>query len=258
VEVPALQGGHAGVHSAGNKRLPRLASRLAAVFRPRSGPEAARSAILPLTAELAIANIRAMAPRLPFYLHEDDPPAKREILRAALKLFSERGLAATSIRDIADESGYTNPALYKHFASKDDLALHLFETCHARVWTDCAAALSSATGFDEKLEAYVGCWLRLLDEYPEVLAFLSDSARVLWPKAKPAVRRRTMIGLARSLVLEAPRLREASGGADPDAAAACVQGTLAELGRMIQVGVVRGPAIGWQPATVSLLRRIAV
>src|SRR5215207_2778593 len=198
-----------------------------------------------------------MAELLPFYVHEDDPPAKREILRAALKLFSERGLVATSIRDIADESGYTNPALYKHFASKEELALHLFETCHARVWTDCAAALSSATGFDEKLEAYVGRWLQLLDEYPEVLAFLSDSARVLWPKAKPAVRRRTMIGLARSLVLEAPRAREAPGAVDPDAAAASVQGTLAELGRMIQVGVVQGPATRWQDTVVTLLRRVA-
>ena len=53
---------------------------------------------------------------LPFYLTEDDAPAKREILRAALKLFSERGLAATSVRDIAEESGFTNPALYRHFA----------------------------------------------------------------------------------------------------------------------------------------------
>ena len=67
-----------------------------------------------------------MASTLPFYIREDDPPAKREILRAAMKLFSERGLDATSIREIARESGYTNPALYKHFAGKEELALHLF------------------------------------------------------------------------------------------------------------------------------------
>src|SRR4051794_25675214 len=119
---------------------------------------------------------------LPFYIREDDPPAKREILRAAVKLFSERGFAATSIRDIADESGYTNPALYKHFASKDDLALALFETCHARVWMTCSAALAGGKGFEEKLGAYVAAWLALLDAEPEVLAFLADSARVLWPR----------------------------------------------------------------------------
>jgi AcrR family transcriptional regulator len=42
-------------------------------------------------------------------------------------------LAATSVRDIAEESGFTNPALYKHFVGKKELALHLFETCHGRV-----------------------------------------------------------------------------------------------------------------------------
>ena len=191
---------------------------------------------------------------LPFYVHEDDPPAKREILRAALKLFSERGLAATTIRDIADASGYTNPAMYKHFGGKDELALYLFEACHAQVWTRCSAALSGEKGFDRKLEAYVGRWLELIDEYPEILAFLSDSARVLWPKAKRVLREKSMIGLARSLVLEAPRVRKASGGIDPDAAAASIQGTLAELGRMIQVGVVPGPAIRWRSAVVALLR----
>lgn len=197
-----------------------------------------------------------MTTPLPFYVHEDDPPAKREILRAALALFSERGLAATSIRDIADESGYTNPALYKHFASKDELALHLFEVCHARVWEGCSAALSSAKGFDMKLEAYVGRWLRFLDEEPEVIAFLSDSARVLWPRAKRTLRRKTMIGLARSLVLEAPLVRKATGGVDPDVAAASVEGTLAELGRMIQVGVIPGPARRWHDRMVALFRQL--
>src|SRR5215207_4800688 len=148
-----------------------------------------------------------MATLLPFYVHEDDPPAKREILRAALKLFSERGLAATSIRDIADESGYTNPALYRHFASKDELALYLFETCHARVWTSCSAALSMNTGFEDRLDAFVATWLELLDTEPEVLAFLADSARVLWPRSSATLHRKTMIGLARALVAEAPAVR---------------------------------------------------
>ena len=195
-----------------------------------------------------------MPATLPFYLHEGDPPAKREILRAALRLFSERGLAATSIRDIADASGYTNPALYKHFDGKEELALYLFETCHARVWTSCSAALSTANGFDQKLDAYVGRWLELLEEHPEILAFLSDSARVLWPKAKRSLRQRSMIGLARSLVLEAPRISKASDDLAPDIAAASVQGTLAELGRMIQVGVVKGPATRYRGAIVALLR----
>jgi hypothetical protein len=34
-----------------------------------------------------------------------------------------------------------------------------------------------------------------------------------------------------------------------------VEGTLAELGRMIQVGVVTGPARRWQGRLVALFRR---
>lgn len=192
---------------------------------------------------------------LPFYIQEEDPPAKREILRAAMKLFSQHGLAATSIRDIAEESGYTNPALYKHFASKEEMALFLFEACHRRLWTTCHTAIEEATGFEAKLEGYVGQMLQLVDQHPDVMAFLSDSARVLWPLAGPAVKRHTMIDLARTLMSTAPRPRGGRSAVNPDLAAASVQGTLAELARMIQVGAVPGPAARWKADLVALFQR---
>jgi AcrR family transcriptional regulator len=206
-----------------------------------------------LTLRLAFANLDSM---LPFYIRENDPPAKREILRAAMKLFSEHGLAATTIRDIAKESGYTNPALYKHFVGKEELALYLFETSHRRLWSRCHAAIGSATDFDTKLENYIGEVLSLVDEHPEAMAFLSDNARVLWPKAGPAVQRQTMIALARSLMTAAPRAPKRSA-IHPDVAAASLQGTLAELARMIQVGAVSGPAISWKAELVKLFRKTA-
>jgi AcrR family transcriptional regulator len=191
-----------------------------------------------------------------FYVGEDDPPAKREILRAAMKLFSERGLAATSIRDIAEEGGYTNPALYKHFDSKEDLALHLFEICHRHLWARLNASIASEKSFDEKLEAYIGQWLEFVDENPEVVAFLSDSARVLWPKASAAVRKQSMIGLARSLVRESPKHGRGATALNADIAAASLQGTLGELARMIQVGVLEGPAVKWKASLTALFRSL--
>jgi AcrR family transcriptional regulator len=211
-----------------------------------------------LTCRLACANLTdKMTNKSVFYVGDDDPPAKQEILRAAMKLFSERGFDATSIRDIARESGYTNPALYKHFASKEELALHLFETCHRRMWAKCNTAVVAADSFEDKLEGYIGQFLQLVDEHPETVAFLSDSARVLWPKAGPAVRRQTMIGLARSLMIKAPRSRRGRSGFNPDVAAASLQGTLAELARMLQVGVVPGPAVRWKSELVRFFLRLA-
>lgn len=46
---------------------------------------------------------------------------KDKIQAVALDLFAEKGLSHTSMRDIADTLGLTKPALYYHFASRDDL-----------------------------------------------------------------------------------------------------------------------------------------
>lgn len=46
---------------------------------------------------------------------------KALILAAATRLFSDRGWAATGMRDIADEAGVSMVPLYSHFGSKSDL-----------------------------------------------------------------------------------------------------------------------------------------
>jgi AcrR family transcriptional regulator len=43
------------------------------------------------------------------------------IVDVALRLFSERGTSAVSMRELADAAGVTVPGLYYHFASKADL-----------------------------------------------------------------------------------------------------------------------------------------
>ncbi len=177
---------------------------------------------------------------------ESDPSAKREILRAALKLFSERGLATTTIRDIAAESGYTNPAMYKHFRSKEELALYLFERCHRRLWTRCQAAIAGGRTFEEKLERYVTELLTLVDEDPAAMAFVSENARVLWPRSGAAVRRQTMIELARSVMVAGAATgtgKKGSGIPPEKIAAASVQGSSC-WGRQGTAVVTRGAGRG--------------
>lgn len=48
------------------------------------------------------------------------------ILRAALELFVERGIHATTTAAIAKRARTAEGTLYRHFKSKDDLANHLF------------------------------------------------------------------------------------------------------------------------------------
>ena len=55
------------------------------------------------------------------------PVTREQILDSSLKLFSEKGFARTSVRDIAQAAGITDAAIYYHFASKRDLFEALIE-----------------------------------------------------------------------------------------------------------------------------------
>jgi AcrR family transcriptional regulator len=55
------------------------------------------------------------------------PQTRKQILDASLRLFSERGFARTTVRDIARAAGITDAAIYYHFQSKRDLLKALVE-----------------------------------------------------------------------------------------------------------------------------------
>ena len=62
-----------------------------------------------------------------------DKPTRQRILEAAARLFSERGYAGASVRDIAAELGIANPSLYYHFSSKEEMLAELLSEPLRRV-----------------------------------------------------------------------------------------------------------------------------
>jgi AcrR family transcriptional regulator len=75
---------------------------------------------------------------------------RRHILSVAARMFAECGYAGTSLNDIVRESGLTKGAFYFHFASKEALALAVFqdmqERMHDRILT---AARSERRALDQ-------------------------------------------------------------------------------------------------------------
>ena len=53
--------------------------------------------------------------------------SRRQILDAALELFSHRGYGATSVRDIADSAGVSTGNVYHHFTDKESIYNTIFE-----------------------------------------------------------------------------------------------------------------------------------
>ncbi len=54
------------------------------------------------------------------------PNTNRATIGAALTLFVEKGIAETSIKDIARAAKVAQGAMYNHYRSKEQLALQLF------------------------------------------------------------------------------------------------------------------------------------
>lgn len=58
---------------------------------------------------------------------EEAEQTRQALLDTALRLFSERGIGQTSLKDVAAETGVTHGALYWHFKNREDLVQALYE-----------------------------------------------------------------------------------------------------------------------------------
>jgi AcrR family transcriptional regulator len=68
------------------------------------------------------------------------------IIAAATELFHERGFHATGIDDIGSAAGITGPGIYRHFASKDEILIAVFD----RIWMMLKEAIDASGLLDPK------------------------------------------------------------------------------------------------------------
>jgi len=136
----------------------------------------------------------------PFYVSSDDAPAKQKIVIAALDLFVRDGLCETSIRDIAKASGFTNPALFKHFSGKDALASYLFERCYLELYNLVIRAIQSGDTFAIKHHAVIGAYMTALDQDRNAVLYVQENLRQFWPKMPASFRKHSILSEVRRLI----------------------------------------------------------
>ena len=82
-----------------------------------------------------------------------DETARNHLLASALKLFNQKGYAATTVREIVADAGVTKPVLYYYFGNKEGIYLELFEG-PLREFEELLEGFSSESGrASEKLTA---------------------------------------------------------------------------------------------------------
>ena len=170
------------------------------------------------------------------YISENDAPAKKRILSAALSLFVARGVSETTIRDIAKKARCTNPALFKHFESKDALALHLFECCYLALFETVARAVAANEGMKERQLELVRSYVEALARDSDAVLFAQENIRHFWPKASAAIRKHSILRLIREMLEEGQRRGEVRKAVSAEMLTVVWVGTMQQFARMWYFG----------------------
>ena len=94
------------------------------------------------------------------------------IEQAAVQLFVEKGVAETTIKDIARAVGLSEGALYRHFESKDELVWKAFERHYVAFAATLRQLAESEPTTRGKIAAMIRGFCRAHDENPTLFKFL--------------------------------------------------------------------------------------
>ena len=152
---------------------------------------------------------------------------REQIYSTAGALFSRRGYAATSVRDIARELDLQGGSLYAHIASKDDVLWAIVAGAAEQFFAAVRPIVAAAPPAPERLRAMVAAHVGVVATQPErATVFLHDWKYLKSPRREEiAARRDEYEGFFRATIAEGI----ASGAfapADPKLAATLVLSAL--------------------------------
>ena len=112
---------------------------------------------------------------------QEKPGTKRPaIVRAATSLFARRGVDATSMRDIADAADVREAAIYRHFASKEDMSREIFASWYGWYSRRLREIVRGSGGAREKVRGVARLELAVAAEQTEAfIYFCENEARFL-------------------------------------------------------------------------------
>jgi len=94
------------------------------------------------------------------------------IEHAAVRLFVEKGVAETTIRDIAGAVGLSEGALYRHFEGKEELVWAAFERHYVAFAATLQALADQESTTRGKIAAMIRGFCRAHDDNPTLFKFL--------------------------------------------------------------------------------------
>ena len=110
---------------------------------------------------------------------------KERIERAALTLFVKRGIAETSIRQIAKAARVSLGAMYNHYKSKDELAEVLFADLFHRIGAELERLAAGDGPFPARLAALIGHVFDSFERDPAAVTYLIRTRQEYTRRIRP-------------------------------------------------------------------------
>ncbi len=100
------------------------------------------------------------------------PSRKNDIIAAAIQELARHGVNGSTVRRIAASAGVTEGAIYRHFASKEELCDEAYTQIVAEMAEQKKVILDSNDPIAEKLRNWVRVTYEYFDLYPEAFSYV--------------------------------------------------------------------------------------
>ena len=165
---------------------------------------------------------------------------KARVERAALTLFVARGVTETTTREIAMAASIAEGTIYRHFPSKEQLALDLFLRHHRALAEALAGVAQQAQGLRAQIDAIVRCYCEWADDDWTLFAYhllTQHMFLAMVPEGTP-----NPVDVVRDVIVRAMTAGEIPSR-DADLAAAAAIGTVMQPATYKLYGRFEGPLI---------------
>jgi AcrR family transcriptional regulator len=121
---------------------------------------------------------------------------RENILREAASLFNRQGFAGSSMADIMEATGLQKGGIYRHFESKEALALEAFDYAVDIMGRRFAEAVEEKRNAVDRLDAVIGVFAELHDDPPVPGGCPVMNAGIENDDGNPALRDRARLAMA--------------------------------------------------------------
>lgn len=129
---------------------------------------------------------------------------RKQIVKAAIQLFKQKGFEKTTTREIAKQSGFSIGTLYEYVRTKEDVLILVFEDINNNMFKHLQQIIESQKPSVQSLIKVVDAFYRLTDEFQEEILILYQELKSLPQEVRETILQKEveMVNMVQNAILQ--------------------------------------------------------